>query len=115
VAIRTLSLQEFDKFRSARTAMARRLTAQAVEWFVDDAATVLGAIAYDARDLDWSFVILGRDTHGQFRALDRDIGLYDLDKARRLLVEKMALAMAINKEVSVRNRLRDPVVQLCAD
>src|SRR5712672_1216993 len=98
MAIRTPSLQAFDQFRSARTTMARRLTAQAVEWFADDTGAVLGAIAYDAQDLGWSFVILGRDHHGQFHALDRDIGLDDLASARWLLVKKMARTLAISKE-----------------
>jgi hypothetical protein len=73
MAIRTLSRQEFDRFRSARTTMARRLTDKAVEWFADDMGAVLGAIAYDEGDLDWSFVILGRDNHGQFCVLGRDV------------------------------------------
>jgi hypothetical protein len=81
--------------------MARRLTDKAVEWFADDMGAVLGAIAYNERDLDWSFVILGRDNHGQFCVLDRDVGLYDLNDARRLLVEKMAHAVAIGPQVSL--------------
>ena len=49
-------------------------------------------LAYDHFDLEWSLVVLGRDDHGQFRALDRDGGMHVLDDARRVLVEKMALA-----------------------
>jgi hypothetical protein len=94
MAIRTLSLQEFDRFRSARTTMARRLTEKAVEWFAHDKGTVVGAITYDERDLDWAFVILGRDD-GKYRALDRDVGFDALQDARRLLVEKMALVVAL--------------------
>jgi hypothetical protein len=99
MAIRTLSLQEFDRVRSARTTMAQRLTNRAVEWFTDDKGAVLGAIAYDEHDLDWSFVMLGRDHHGKFRALDRDVGLGDLADARRLLVDKMAEAVALGKRL----------------
>jgi hypothetical protein len=103
MAIRTLSLQEFDRFRSARTLLARRLTDTAVEWFVDDAGAVLGAIAYDEHDLDWSFVILGRDIEGKFCAFDRDIGMDGLEKARRVLVEKMALAVPIVEQMPHRS------------
>jgi hypothetical protein len=95
MAIRTLSLLEFDTFRSARTMMARRLTEKAVEWFAHEKGAVLGAITYDERDLNWSFVILGRDHYGKFRALDRDVGFDALQDARRLLVEKMALVVAL--------------------
>jgi hypothetical protein len=91
MAIRALSLQEFDRFNAARATVARH-TDKAVEWFADDAGAVLGAIAYDHFDLEWSVVVLGRDDHGQFRALDRDGGMHVLDDARRILVEKMALA-----------------------
>ena len=92
MAIRALSLQECDRFNSARATVARH-TDKAVEWFADDANAVLGAIAYHHFDLEWSFVVVGRDNHGQYRALDRDAGLRDLDYARRRLVEKMALAL----------------------
>jgi len=94
MAIRALSLQESDRFNSARATVARH-TDKAVEWFADDADAVLGAIAFDQRDLAWSLVVLGRDQRGQFRALDRDGGLHVLDDARRVLVEKMALATGI--------------------
>jgi hypothetical protein len=54
--------------------MARRLTDNVVEWFADEAGAVVGAIGYDMR-IYWSFMILGRDIHGKFRALNRDVGL----------------------------------------
>jgi hypothetical protein len=95
MSIRTLSLPEFDRFRSARTVLARCLTDHAVEWFVDDARTVLGALAYDERVLDWSFVILGRDTQNGVRVFDRGVGINDRTQARRLLLEQMALAVPV--------------------
>jgi hypothetical protein len=94
MAIRALSLQESDRFNSTRATVARH-TDKAVEWF-DDADAVLGALAFDECDLAWSLVVLGRDQRGQFRALDRDGGLHVLDDARRVLVEKMALATGIS-------------------
>jgi hypothetical protein len=102
VAIRTLSTHELDRLRPARTTMARRLTDHAVEWFADDTGTVLGAIAYETRGLAWSVVILGRDTLGRFCAFDRDISVGRLADARRLLVEKMASAVAIVKRTPER-------------
>jgi hypothetical protein len=38
MAIRALSIREFDRFNSARATVARH-TDRAVEWFADDAAT----------------------------------------------------------------------------
>jgi hypothetical protein len=91
MAIRALSLKEFDRFNAARARVARH-TDQAVEWFADDTSTVLGAIAYHHLALDWSLVVLKRNSDGTFRAVERAAGLHVLDDARRLLVEKMAAA-----------------------
>jgi hypothetical protein len=95
MAIRALSRHEFYRLRSVRTTMAHRLTDRAIEWFIDDTQTVLGAIAYDERDLDWSIAILGRDTHGQLRALDAHKGIDDLEHARQRLVKRMAVVVAV--------------------
>jgi hypothetical protein len=84
-------MYEFERLNIARATVARH-TDKAVEWFADDADAVLGAIAYHHVDLAWSLLVLGRDNHGRFLPLDRDAGLRDLDDARRLLVEKMAMA-----------------------
>ena len=71
MAIRQLSLQEFDRFRSARAILAR-LTDKAVEWFADDTGRVLGAISYHRFHSAWSFIVLVRDTGGSFRGIARD-------------------------------------------
>ena len=92
MAIRALSLRETDRFNAARATVARH-TAQAVEWFEDDGGDVLGAITYHHRDLEWSVLVLGRDSHGAFYTLDRDSGLHVLDAARRLVVKKMTTAL----------------------
>jgi hypothetical protein len=98
MAIRALSLREFDQFNAARARVARH-TDQAVEWFADDTGTVLGAIAYHHLALDWSLVVLRRNGDGTFRATDRAAGLSVLDDARRLLLDKMATACAISDPV----------------
>ena len=99
MAIRALSIREFDRFNATRATVARHAD-KAVEWFADDTDAVLGAIAYHQSDLDWSFVVLGRDHLGTFRALDRAAGLQVLDDARRLVVEKMAMALATGDQGS---------------
>jgi hypothetical protein len=91
--IRALSFHDCDRFNAARAAVARH-TDTAVEWFVDDTGTVLGAVAYHHRALDWSFLVLQRTTHGGFRALDGDAGLCALDEARCELMKRMARAVA---------------------
>ena len=63
-------------------------------------ALVLGAIAYHQSLLDWSFIVLGRDGGGGFRPIACDTGLRDLGHARRLLVERMAMALRTGDHVS---------------
>jgi hypothetical protein len=99
MAIRALSLQECDRFNSARAAVAGH-TDTAVEWFTDDTGDVLGALSYDPWDLDWSLVVVRRDGRGTFCALARDTGLRALDDARCRLVNTMAAVVMTDDQVS---------------
>jgi hypothetical protein len=99
MAIRAVCLQECDRFNATRAAVARH-TDTAVEWFTDDTGDVLGAISYHAGDLDWSWVVLGRDGRGPFRALARHTGLSALDDARSRLVHTMAAVLKTGEPMS---------------
>ena len=98
MAIRALSLREFKQFNATRARVARH-TDQAVEWFANDNETVLGALAYHHLSLDWSLVVLRRNSDDTFRASDRAAGLSVLDDARRLLLDKMEVACAATDPV----------------
>ena len=97
MAIRALSRQEFDRF-GATCVTLHDPVHKAVEWFVDDAGVVLGAIVFHESARDWSFVNSIRDTHGAFRVLDVDSGLRSVDEARRLLSARMETALATATE-----------------
>jgi hypothetical protein len=99
MAIRALCLQDCDRLNAARAAVALH-TDTAVEWFTDDTGDVLGAIAYHAGDLEWSWVVLRRDGRGPFRALARDTGLSALDDARSRLVHTMAAVVTTGEPMS---------------
>jgi hypothetical protein len=99
MAIRALSLREFDRFNAARARVARH-TDQAVEWFADDTDSVLGALAYHHLALDWSLVVLKQNDDGTFRAIERAAGLRVLDDARRLLIDKMTAARETDDRVA---------------
>jgi hypothetical protein len=105
VAIRALSMQEFDRFGAGRVSL-NGLTHKAIEWFADDAGIVLGAIAYHPVNLEWSYVIMGRDIYGKFGALDLDTGLCDLDVVRRLLLEKMTARVTAASKNALSQRRR---------
>src|SRR5687768_13931429 len=93
MAIRALFRQEFDRF-SASQSVLDDLTSKAVEWFADDTGAVLGAIAHHVSDLNWSFVVLGRNHHADFRAIYLDFGFWNADDARGVLFKKMESALA---------------------
>jgi hypothetical protein len=92
MGIRALSKQEFDRFGSPSWALAR-LTQHAIEWFADDAAPIVGAIASHGSGLDWSFVILKHDRYGKVRAVDLDFGIRGPEAARQRLFDRMATAL----------------------
>jgi hypothetical protein len=93
MAIRALSSQEFDRFRSAQATLTH-FTDKAVEWFTDDSSLVFGAVAHHESDLNWSFVVLDRGTDGQFRPRCLQFGVWNVNEARRLLLAKMAIVLA---------------------
>ena len=60
-----------------------------VEWFSDLLRRVLGTVVRDRIDDDWSYVVLGRDEHGIFRAIDFKVSLPTQETAAEQLGEKM--------------------------
>jgi hypothetical protein len=93
MTIRALCRQEFDRFSSAQATLAD-FTSKAVEWFADDTGLVLGAVAHHESDLNWSYVVLSRDTKGQFRSRHLQFGVWNVDEARRLLLARMETTLA---------------------
>ena len=60
-----------------------------VEWVSDLLEHVLGTVVRDRIDDDWSYVVLGRDEHGTFRAVDLKVSLPDEETASEQLWQKM--------------------------
>jgi hypothetical protein len=88
VLIRKLSKQRFDALTYAKHPYAG-MTGREVEWYSDTAENVLGAVVLDLVDKDWSWVVLGRDEVGLFRAIDFDVSTPSTAKARTILRERM--------------------------
>lgn len=89
MGIKTLTRNEFDGFKPMRAAGIEALI-QEKEWFRDDASNILGAVLFDKTDKDWSFVIMGRDEKGKFRAIELDASIRTQDDARKKLMAKMS-------------------------
>jgi hypothetical protein len=91
-AVTRPEFEEFDRFGAPRLTL-NDPTRRAVEWFVDDTGVLLGSIACSETSLEWSFMILRRDSHGRFHAIHLETGCRDVDHARRLLFKKMESAL----------------------
>ena len=59
-------------------------------WFIDETESFLGVVVWDQTDQDWSYVILARDEHFQFRAIEMVASISE----RHLAREKLQLAIA---------------------
>src|SRR5262245_58054378 len=93
MAIRPISRPEFDRFGPARAPEAEAMMDER-EWFADDGGCVTGVLALDRTDLDWFVVVLGRDERGQFRAIDVESCIKNIDQARDELMARMEQAVS---------------------
>ncbi|RQR37094.1 hypothetical protein DIE23_06565 [Burkholderia sp. Bp9143] len=59
-------------------------------WYADTDERILGVVALDLTDNDFSYVVLGRDEIGRFRAIDMKVSLAREGRARSELKRKMA-------------------------
>jgi len=83
-----ISQMRFEALAYAKHPYAE-LTGRETEWYSDSKENVLGAIVLDLIDHDWSWVVLGRDEIGLFRAIDFDVSNPSRSKARATLRERM--------------------------
>jgi hypothetical protein len=70
-----------------------------VEWFSDDEERVLGIVVLDNTDQDWSWMVLGRDEAGLFRAIDFKVSIPTREEARNLLIAKLDAHSATGQTV----------------
>jgi hypothetical protein len=95
---KAISRKEFDSFKPARMPGIEQIVEE-VEWFADAAGNVIGVLARDRADNDWSFAVLGRDERGQFRAIDMATSVATRDEARQQLTAKIGEHAATGAEV----------------
>jgi len=61
-----------------------------VEWFQDKENNLLGTVIQDKIDKDWGYVIMAKDSDGEFRAVEVNASLESFDKAETELLNKLA-------------------------
>ncbi len=88
IRILRISRARFDALTYAKHPYAE-LTGQEVEWYKDSRENVLGALVLDLVDHDWSWVVLGRDEAGLFRAIDFNVSVPRRNAAREILKARM--------------------------
>ncbi len=88
LAMKTITKERFDALCRVKHPTAACLLSE-VEWFSDDEERVLGLVILDNTDQDWSWIVLGRDEAGLFRAIDMDSSISTQEEARRLLSHKL--------------------------
>jgi hypothetical protein len=93
MGIRSVSRREFDAYDPVRSENIDEIVEEA-EWFADDEGIVIGVIALDKADRDWFIAVLGRDVHGDFRAIDVESCIGQIDEARSQLLVMMEKALA---------------------
>ncbi|TAK64066.1 MAG: hypothetical protein EPO22_06020 [Dehalococcoidia bacterium] len=86
--IRKLTEAEFEAFRPARGPLGE-LIGEEKEWYADRRGNVIGVLVLDRIDKDWSYVVLGRDARGKFRAIDAQVSFQSPEQARTELVSKL--------------------------
>lgn len=59
-------------------------------WFADESGSFLGVLTYDQKDEDWGYVILARDPHFAFRAIDQTMSHASRIEAREAMHVRMA-------------------------
>jgi len=90
--IQSIPKREFDRLGPGRGPMVESLIEE-VEWFADDEKTVIGVVARDRSDNDFSIAVLGRDEQQKFRAIDTDVSIETATDARAQLIAKMERAL----------------------
>lgn len=98
MAIKSITQSEFNAFKPSRSPIIAAITEE-VEWFADDADTIIGAVIYDKIDSDWSYVILGRDERGSFRCIGGDTTIADRETATTQLRGAMSEVEASGQTV----------------
>ena len=98
MAIKAITQQQFDRYSPARTPMIQMI-AEEKAWFSDDAMNIIGTILFDKSDMDWNWVMLGRDPKGSFRAIDTEASFKTQEEAEKSLKAAMSKVEASGESV----------------
>jgi hypothetical protein len=98
MGIRPVSRGAFDAYDPVRAENIDEIVEE-TEWFADDDGIVIGVIALDKADQDWLIAVLGRDGHGDFRAINVESCIRTIDEARSQLLAMMEKALSTGERI----------------
>lgn len=85
MAIREISRERFEALVAYTRSPAAAYVSRELEWFSDNDERVLGVLLLDTIDNDFAYVVLGRDEHRRFRAIEEGASLESIEIAREKL------------------------------
>jgi hypothetical protein len=85
--MKEISKSRFEAMAGYTREPGTALIVEELEWFASDNGVVLGLLARDRIDDDFSGMVLGRDSRGRFRAVHVFVSLPSADLARERLRE----------------------------
>ena len=88
VIINSTGRQAFHQLLPAE-AVPGLAVGEEVEWFADVADTIIGAIGSGGMNMGWNYVILERDTTGDFRVSEKRRNFPTRHTARVTLLRRM--------------------------
>jgi hypothetical protein len=92
-----INVAEFND-RTGHTYQPATTCSIALEHWVEMSGVLLGVIVIDRVDSDYGYVVLGRDEHGQFRAIEAAYS-HSIDGAREALYSTMHEILASGASV----------------
>ncbi len=97
MSIRPLSRPRFEALLYRREPFAEMIIEEK-EWWSNETETMIGLVGLDRTDHDFSWVALGRDETGVFRAIDLRVSLPTIEAARANLHESLIVLSATNDQ-----------------
>jgi hypothetical protein len=86
-----ISCEEFDKLFPDRP-LLESFTGELVEWFANEANTILGAIDHEQKTSTWSYVVVRKNQEGVLRVSELNENIVSRLAAEAELFRKMETA-----------------------
>ena len=97
MAVEEISRREFDSFSPTRSPMVKAIIEE-TSWYADTDRQILGAVLFDKTNMDWAYVVLGRDGGSGFSAVLTEACLGSKEEAEAQLIEAMRRIEGLGKE-----------------